>query len=415
MKRSLQAHSLLSVAATVIVVCSTCLPATAQFLVVTNDNNEIGNSTTIFQASGPASAPSLNKLISFKTSGTGAFPLSLGSVLQTIVPQGPTSFCLFVSNGGTLDVAAIIGDLATGTGGPVGVFHGSGADGSIPGTMALAASPDGNYLYVAFNGANNIATFKIATGCGLTFVQDNSVSGPNGGRPIAMAASPGFGSTGSILAVAYSDGSIESLSISGGITVRNGDLQFSNLFKLYGSIPQSVDITQDGHYAIFGDAPGARGHTDVEVYDISSGHLGTNTSYHGGTGLFGSPDGSSNIRLSPNEQLLYVSNNHSGQVTALGFNKNNGSLFFGCTSASLKGFESYWYFTAGIATALPTGSGSVLWVAEDAVVTGTNGIGTVLVGSANGTCTLTEAANSPESDTLGGALTSLSAFPLRPF
>lgn len=420
MKRSLQA-CMLSIAATVTMLCANCLTVAAQAVhyVVANDNNEVKNWTSIFLAGGAAAAPKLTRVATIPTGGKGSFAAYLGSALTSIVSQTSNS-CLFVSNGGTLNVAAIWGDPSTLIFNPAVVYHGSAVDSkSTPSqSLPIAASPDGNYLYVAFPTAGHIATFTLGANCVLSFSNDLTVSGLLSGIPIAMATSPGYQSNGSILVVAYSDGSIESFAISGGTPSPNGDLEDSTLNKLYASFPESIDITQDGHFAIFGDNPGMRPYTNVEIYNISSGHLGMMAkTYHGlGTGITGTPNGSANVRLSPDEKLLYVSNNSSGQVTALNFNKGNGQLTYGCTSPSLKNFEDTFYFTTGIAIEGTTGSGSVLWVGEDAVGTGTNAIGIVIVtAGSGGMCTLTESTKSPVSDPRAQALTSLSAFPLRPF
>jgi hypothetical protein len=55
------------------------------------------------------------------------------------------------------------------------------------------------------------------------------------------------------LVATYVDGSIESFDISQGVPVSNGDKQNSTAFLKSGAYPGGVDITQDGHFAIFGD------------------------------------------------------------------------------------------------------------------------------------------------------------------
>ena len=60
---------------------------------------------------------------------------------------------------------------------------------------------------------------------------------------------------GNIMIATYTDGSIESFNISSGTPVSNGDEQYSTatLNSQDATYPNSIDITSDGHYAIFGD------------------------------------------------------------------------------------------------------------------------------------------------------------------
>jgi hypothetical protein len=154
-------------------------------------------------------------------------------------------------------------------------------------------------LYADFYNSNTIATFKVTSGCKLEFVGDTSAVGLNGGSVDGMALH------GDILVVAYADGSIESFNVSKGIAVSNGDEQFSTGSKHDGGTPTGVDISSDGHYAIFGDAT-PRVYVEVEVSDIFSGKLAPTVEYGGPGKHFGSED-SQVVRLSPDESLIYLS------------------------------------------------------------------------------------------------------------
>jgi len=132
-------------------------------------------------------------------------------------------------------------------------------------------------------------------------------------------------------------------------------------------------------------------------------------------GSLGSGRAANDIRLSPDETLLYVSDNLSGQVTAAHFNKTTGKVRFGCISKPLRGFETKWRFSSAIATEATSGTGSVLWVAEDGVGASPSSIGIVDVKSKNGKCTLTESTKSPAADPKSLNLCWLDAFPQRPF
>ena len=67
----------------------------------------------------------------------------------------------------------------------------------------------------------------------------------------------------------------------------------------------SVDITSDGHYALFGDTSTS---FNVEISDISSGKLTKTTVYKSMASI-----SSSTVMLSPDESLLYVINTQGSQ------------------------------------------------------------------------------------------------------
>src|SRR5208283_509309 len=104
---------------------------------------------------------------------------------------------------------------------------------------------------------------------------------------------------------------------------------------------------------------------------------------------------SNNVLLSPDGTLLYVTNNTSGQVSAAFFDAATGTVSAGCTSAALRGFDSAFSFLATPVTQLPSGTGSVLYVAEFGQP---SSIGVIKVAVSGGTCTLKEVAGSPVPD-----------------
>lgn len=122
---------------------------------------------------------------------------------------------------------------------------------------------------------------------------------------------------------------------------------------------------------------------------------------------------SSNVRLSPDESLLFISNNQSGTVTAGFFNPATGSVSPGCNSATLSGFYNPWAYVGSMVTENTSGNGGVLYVAEFGVP---SSIAILTITSSGGTCRLNESINSPAVDpiTSGGVL-SIWAFPPRPF
>lgn len=364
--------------------------------VVTDDAQEQGgNTSTIYVASGGSSNPKLTQRKVVDTGGQG-----LGGFLaapDVAVIRDSQQQCAYVADGGSSDVAGV--NLATLQ--ATGRFTGSSGD---QGEISLAASDE--YLYADFYSSNTIATFQVTSGCKLEFVGDTSAVGLNGGSVDGMALH------GDILVVAYADGSIESFNTSKGLAVSNGDEQFSTGWKNDGGMPTGVDITSDRHYAIFGDSADE---VEVEVSDISSGKLTATVEYGGPGKHFGSED-SQVVRLSPGESLIYLSGGYTGKVGALFFDKNSGTVSKGCESKTLKGHAIHWVGTGATATEETTGAGKVLWVAE---VGGENGfpssIGIVEVSSNGSSCTLTEAKHSPAEDAKTASMTSIAAYPPRKF
>ena len=392
------------------VICGLCpgrLCAAAKHYVVTNDDANGPNTVTFYQASGTGSASKLTRGKTVKTGGTGLGGGYFGIARQVLVKKGNDE-CVFSADGGSNDIAAIIFKTQK----IVGNYKGSSTDVDGAGGMGLAVNPNGKYLYAAFSGSSTIATFTIHSGCTLTFVSDVAAAGLNGGFPHGMASRQAAPLS-DVMVVAYGDGSIESFSISGGAPVSNNDLQLSTGYSNDSVFPDGVDLTKDGHYAIFGDA--SADFSEVEVSDLSSGKLATTVTYGGTDGSLGKGLAANNVWLSPDESLLYISDNLSGQVTAALFDKNAGTLQFGCISKALRGHGTTWAYSSAIAVEGTSGSGSVLWVAEDARGSGASSIGIVDVNLKGGKCTLTEAKHSPASDPNSLNLCWLNAFPQRPF
>jgi len=319
--------------------------------------------------------------------GSGYFAANRVSVLQN-----GNAGCVYasVSQGGEINGISVktlkIGGHAIGSSMDTGATNGVG--------LAMNA----HYIYASFTDFSTIGTFKVLPGCSLSFVGDITVAGLQGGVVAGMVIH------GNIMVVTYLDGSIESFDISGGVPVSNGDEQNSTGSRTGNTYPNGVDITQDGHYAIFGDTSPF---TVVEVSDISSGKLKPTVVYHLGNAI-----SSSNILLSPDETLLYISDNQGGSITAAFFDKNTGKLSKGCASGYLKGFVSNWSYVASLALQKTTGTGGVVYVAEYGAP---SSIGEINVKSARGKCTLTESSHSPIADPDSPGLLSIGAFPPRPF
>jgi len=327
---------------------------------------------------------------------TGGFGISGGYFGQSrlAVLNSSTDQCVYTSEAFSGDIVGVsVNTLEVG-----GSAFGSETDTGASNGIGLALNSQ--YLYASFTDPNAIGTFQIQPGCSLTFISDTSVVGLQGGFVTAMAVH------GTTLVVTYGDGSIESFNIANGPPVSNGDKQNSTAFlKSRGAAyPNGVDITEDGHFAIFGDTATSE---NVEVSDMSSGRLGKTVVYSSGAAI-----NSSNLMLSPNEALLYVSNTQGDQITAAFFDKNTGKVSGGCTSNKLKGYGTSWAFLGSLAVANPNGSGGAVYVAEFGPE---SSIGIVQVSVSAGTCSLAERAKSPVLDPNSSGLLSISTFPPRSF
>ena len=318
--------------------------------------------------------------------GGGYFSANRVSVLHS-----STDACAYLSIASSGEVGAVdIGALQD-----IGNFAAASTDTGIDNGVGLANN--GTYLFASFSTSNTLGTFAILPGCGLNFLGDISPIGKHAGNIKGMAVH------GNLLVVTYGDGSIESFNVSAGIPVSNGDLQNATGYNT-DRYPNGVDITHDGHYAIFGDQSTT---STVEVSDISSGKLTKTVLYN-----VGNNGNSNNVLLSPDETLLYISNTGPGKVSAAFFNAKIGKVSPGCTSGTLHGFDTDWVFLSSPATELNTGTGSVLYVAEFGA---SSGVAVLDVNSSAGKCTLTERKTSPVVDPNSTSLLSIGVYPPRQF
>lgn len=363
--------------------------ATATSYLITNDDPplEVPASATFFtiESSGLLENP-IRVSLGGAGEGGGYFNGNRISIFNS-----STEPCVYFSLAGSSAIAAVdLNSLQD-----IGNFGGSSTDTGFDNGIGLVNN--GTYLYASFSTSNTIATFAILPGCALNFLGDISPLGLQSGNVKGMAIH------GNLLVVAYGDGSIESYNLSGGIPVSNGDLQNATGYPK-SLFPVGVDITQDGHYAIFGDQST---YTNVEVSDISSGKLTQTVLYNVSTA-----GNSASVYLSPDETLLYIANTGDGRVTAAFFNATTGKITPGCVSAPLRKFDTTWTFLDSPVTQLNTGTGSVLYLAEWG---NPSTIAVVNVTSSGSTCTLTEAAGSPIADPDSVTLLSIGVYPPRQF
>jgi len=364
--------------------------------VMTDDDGTLHNYSSFYLAGGTQGAPTLTNQHGVLTEGTGIGGGFFGTS-RLAMPPSSSAQCVYVSDANSGDIAAMNIQSQT----LVGNFLGSSNDVGTSNGIGLVMNQ--NYLYAGYTLSNTIATFAVGSSCQLTFLGDITVTPLNGGWISGMALN------GNILVVAYLDGSIQSFNTSNGIPVSNNDEQYTAGYAA-DYLANGVDITQDGHFAIFGDTATA---TVVEVSDLSSGKLSPTMLYvipQQPSNTIGPAISASTVRLSPDESLLYVGNTQSSYVTAAFFNKNTGKVSAGCTSPALNLFLNPWSYVGSLQTRDTTGTGNVLYVAEFGSY-----IGILTVSSTGTSCTLTESPASPVGDELSPGLISIQVFPPRPF
>ncbi len=304
--------------------------------------------------------------------------------------QDNSQKCVYASEANDGDIVGISVDTLTVGGSATGSSTDAGTSNGI------GLNIQSGYLYASFTDSNTIGTFKIESGCTLMFINDTAVLGLKGGGINAMA------SHGHMLVASYTDGSIQSFDISNGTPISNGDEQISTATVKSGdaTYPNQIEITRDGHFAIFGDTSTA---VVLEVSDISSGVLNKTVMYKSTDSI-----SSSTIKLSPDESVLYVVNTQGDSVTAYNFDRKTGFLKRGCKSDPIRGQSSAWSYLAGVALIDQTGSGGGVYVAE---FSGASTIAMVRFMRTGGTCIMKEALDSPFSDANSMGLLSISTFP----
>ncbi len=372
-------------------------PSDSPIYVLTNDDGLLHTYSSFYTAGGSLGAPTLTYLRSVNTQGTGIGGGFFGTPRLAMLPSSSAQ-CVYVSDANSGDIAAINIQSQQ----LVGNFLGSSNDNGTSNGIGIVMNQ--NYLYAGYTLSNTIATFSVGAGCQLSFMGDITVTPLNGGWIDGMALN------GNILVVTYIDGSIQSFNTSNGIPISNNDEQYTAGYAAGPYFANGVDITQDGHFAIFGDTATT---TVVEVSDLSSGKLAPTIMYvipQQPSNTIGPAISSSTVRLSPDESLLYIGNSQLPYVTAAFFNKTTGKVSAGCTSPVLNLFYNPWSYIGSLATRDTTGTGNVLYAAEFGSY-----IGILNVSSTGTSCTLTESPSSPVSDNLSPGLISIQVFPPRPF
>ena len=378
--------------------------AQRKYLITNDDVPNWSNSASIFSI-GDGGALTLVQTVPTRSGdiSTAFFGSTQVSVLQT-----KTSHCVYIGDASGKyaadpgDVAAI--DMSTLS--LVGTYPGFYLDSGKLEGVGLAETPNGTFLFAAFSLSDTITTYQEVPGCKLRRVSQiitvgarnqASYSGPVEG----MKVTP----NGSFLILTYGDGSIGSYKID----ASTGALQLiGRNLVVDGGIATGIDITSDSKWAVFGVAS-AKG-TEVEVAAIhADGSLGPT---HGYTDI-GTGTNSINVWLSPDESILYIGNNTSGQITAVPFSRTKGSITVGqaCTSAVLTNFSSGTSFLTGLIGSSETPTGSPLYATASSLP------GAIVIVNFARPCMLSEASFSPviDSANVSGGLVGAGVDPPRRF
>ena len=255
-----------------------------------------------------------NTVSGFAVAGDGVLKLVPGSPFLTggtgtgggLIAVNRATTCsaqklIYVSNAGSNDVSGFSVDPSTGS---LALVPGSPfpTGGLSLGGIALACTPDGRFLMAASGGSSDITVFSIAGDGALTPV----------GSPFATAFAPEgirISPNGKFLAAALTGiNSMEMFSIA-----LNGSLALVPDSPFLGASTDGalagVDINCASTVMFGGSVVGTT--TIVDVFDIATnGALTPRSPFTPGVGV-----SSGVVLLSPNERLLFVSNQLSNSVT----------------------------------------------------------------------------------------------------
>jgi 6-phosphogluconolactonase (cycloisomerase 2 family) len=324
-----------------IALCVKSPDASSVHFVVANDG-AVANAASVLDLSS-LSNPTLTLDQTLPTGGNGE-TITLG-LQETALAQQGAETCIYLTDASTADVAAFIYPSFD----RVGRYKITGVKES---EFSMGIAARGSFLFTAYTTNENIqfiATWNIGSGCILTLASTFVVPGSTQG----MAVSP----DGKTLIATYVSPlpSVDSFTIgSDGTLAEHGP--YGGPFDT----PTGVDITADSKYAIVGEIGGQPDDpTQVGIYEINAdGSLGTYITY-GGDGSLGPSSHTGYVWLSPNEKFLFVSGGGPDlPITTLNFNEDLQQVSYAGCAASTTGNAT------GLATAMPTGAGGALYVAE---------------------------------------------------
>ena len=349
--------------------------------VYTNDDNIGSNTVSGFAVDAAGNlTPVLNSPFATGGGGTGGG----GFAINRVVISGGTY--LYASNGGTSDISAftidpVMGGLTAITGSPFS------AGGTTFADISLAASPDGKFLFAGVTSNNTLVSFNIQPGGSLT--QAASLAAP--AAPSGMKVTP----DGKYLAVAlpgylgFGGVAMFSIASDGTLTMVNG-MPFIGTGAVAG-----IDVNCASNQ-LFGGVMTA-GTTIVDAYSIGSG--GVLSRITGSPFSPGVGKNSNVVLLSPNDQLLFASNQFSNSITDFTVDSTGALALVAGSPFAIGGQATN---PAGMAT---DQGGAFLYVAS--------GPNLIQVFSIAADGTLTPAAGSPFSTNQPAGLLSLAAFPAK--
>ncbi len=391
----------LSLVVAAVALCAPGPGASSGHFVVTNENIFDGNNTSvILKLGGTRTHPTLPVLETEQTDVTTQ-PNIPGPTPNIQIVHSGTNFCIFVGdsevNGNAISSFLYPGFALVDNHSDPGVPSSDAGDGVVAAGDLLLAGYGDSTTYSGY-----IGVWRIGKGCTLSLLNTYST--------FVFFTSMGVTPDGRTLLISYTDrANVDSFSIGA-----DGTLTEHGPYASDGIEASGVDITADSKYAIFDvDAYNyPHSYLEVEIYPINSdGSLGQVSIF--GDGALGTIATGSYVRLSPDQRFLFTDSDakHYTDIVTLDFNESPLSLTNGGCSTKLRGASGL--SPGQLMTVVPSGAGGGLYVPETGNPEGEE-IGLLSINPSTG-CTK-EVERSPFLvDTANGRLTSVAAWPPRPF
>jgi len=222
------------------VLCPLAVAGTAY--VVTNDNNQNGNSATVYKLD--TNDGTMTQVRVLQTGGLGMTNANASNVSQAITRTGS---CVFVFDVGSSDISAFSGSTNYGK---VGNYSNpSLASDDNGGSIALA--PDDSFLFATYSRTLNLASWAVNPDCSLTLVGTYFPSGGTSG--LALKVTP----NGKYLVVSSVGFEGAELFLINQATGELTDVNYltyinSGTCEQIGCFPNGIDITADSRFVVFG-------------------------------------------------------------------------------------------------------------------------------------------------------------------
>ncbi|HUZ47588.1 MAG TPA: beta-propeller fold lactonase family protein [Terriglobia bacterium] len=305
------------------------VPASLMALNVVYTNNDLTAANTVSAYSVDTNG-TMSILATYSTGGKGTAGSLYSADRIIIVKTSLNNTFLYASNAGSNDVSGFALDPTTGaltlvspTPYPTGTYN----DGYESG-ISLAATPDGKYLYAGSTGfSGQITIFQIDPSTGALTANPTLMQAD--GPMTSMKVSP----TGGLLVAAIKDyDEIQTFKIGS-----NGAL--AKVGATFGTAPfTGVDVDCAGTHLYAGAAG-----PNVQVFSIdpSTGAL----TYLSSSPPVGTISSNQVVRLSPDDSVLYASNQGSHSVTAFNVDSTSGAL----TGGTAVGTGDQYAYPGGLA------------------------------------------------------------------